>query len=96
MGGPQTSKNRVAEWLGGVLGGSLGNLGTSWVLLVAFWASWRGLGGILGGTWSILDGFWSRLETFWVHLGASWEALGELLEDLGGFQLHFGNILLYA
>ena len=50
MGGPQTSKNRVVEQLGGALEVSWGNLGASSMLLEAFWASWKGLGGILGGT----------------------------------------------
>ena len=56
MRGPQASKNRVVERLGGVLGGSWGNLGTSWELLEVFLASWTGLVGILGGTWGILEG----------------------------------------
>ena len=87
--GPQTSKNRVVEWLGGVLGGSWGNLEASWVLLEPFWASWRDLWGILGGTWGILEGLWSLLEMFWGALG---RVLGDSWEVWEASRDHLGSI----
>ena len=77
------------ELLGGVLGGSWGNLGASWTLLEVFGEAWRGLGGILGGIWSILEGFWKFLDAFCGNLSASWELVGGFLEGLEGFQRTF-------
>ena len=48
---PKTSANRVLEGLGGVLGGSWGNLEASRALLEAFWASWGGFGNGFGASW---------------------------------------------
>ena len=85
--GPQTSKNRVVEWLGGVLGGSWGNLGASWVLLEPFWASWRDLWGILGHVGRVME---PLRDVF----GGSWEGLGRFLGGLGGFQRPSGKHFL--
>ena len=53
---------------------------------------WKGLGAILGGTWSLL-------ETLWGHIGSSWEALGRFWEGLGCFQgpfwKHFSMIFAF-
>ena len=77
---PETSKNRVLEGLGDVLGGFGGNLEASGAFLEAFWSSWGILGGILGGTWGILEGFWSVLGGSWGVLGRPWRLPGTILE----------------